>query len=377
MMKACLTTPVMVALLAVSAPVLAQKATYDAKYPARFPEASKYTKIAVLPFRGNDGEVFASALAGTLQSAVFDGANYFEVKTLDGLNYAAPKNNAAVVAAETARAITAGQKLGVQAVLVGEVVGAALTHADYTEERSRCAQPGKKFLSCERSENYTVQCRKTTLNYSVVPRMIAVANSKVVYSETVSVQDYYDQCNGELKSKPEDTASFAEIGCSFAAIFGGCKKSNDPDGARKKVPVSTDEGLLAAVREKVSENIRRSVAPFNFLTEVEFMSKAPDLPKDLQKKFASASEFAKANRLDRACSDWETMGKGLETGSISLLYNLGVCQEVLVPEEPASALAYFVKADQYTTKPDKLINKAMERMKKMIDRQKGIQKALQ
>lgn len=375
MMKPSLINLIICGFLAASSPSLAQKTTYDAKYPAKFPEASKYTKVAILPFRGTDGEVFSIALAGTLQSALFDGSNYFEVKTLDGLNYTAPKGGAAAASTETSKAITLGQKLGVQAVVVGEVVGAAFTRTDYTEQRTRCAQGGKKFLSCDVSENYTVQCKKTTLNYSVVPRMIAINNSRVVYSETVSVQDYYDQCNGELKSKPEDT-SWKDIGCSFVAIFGGCKTNNDPDAVRKKIPVSTDEGLIAAVREKVAEDIRRSVAPFNFKTKVEFMSKAPDLPKDLQKKFASASEFAKANRLDRACSDWESMGKGLETGSISLLYNLGVCQEALVPEDPAAALAYFVKADQSTSKPDKLINKALDRARKMLDRQKGIQKTL-
>lgn len=357
-------------------PAFAQKTIYDAKYPAKFPEASKYTKVSVLPFRGHDGEIFASALSGKLQSALFDGSNYFELKSLDGLNYTPPKGGAAAASTETAKAITIGNKLGVQAVIVGEIISDALSHNIYTEQRTRCVQSGKKlFSACEQSENYAVQCRKTTMNFSVVPRMIVLSNSRVVYSETVSFQDYYDQCNGELKAKPEDV-TLESLGCSLISIFGGCKSNQDPDAARKKIPVSTDEALKQAIHEQAAEYIRNSVAPFNYKTQVEFMSKASDLPKDQQKLFATASAYAKANRLDRACSDWEAMGKGLETGSINLLYNLGVCQEALVPEDPASAREYFSKADRMNTNPTsevgKLLNKALERTLKMVDRQKGI-----
>jgi hypothetical protein len=304
---------------------------------------------------------------------VFDGKNYFDLKTLDGLNYAPPSGKAATPNAEIAAAIRAGQKLGVEAVFVGEIISAAISRADYTEQRQVCIDKGNKIIGCNTMGNVTVQCRKTTVNYSAVPRLIAVGTSKVVYSETVSEEDYFDQCNGELKSKPGET-TWADVGCSLAAIFGGCKKNDDPDAVKKKAPVSTEEGLIVSVREKVAESIRRSVAPFNFKVDVEFKTEARELPKALQAKFKSAAEFAKANRLDRACSDWEAMGTGLETGSVSLLYNLGVCQEVLVPEDPASARAYFVKADQYLEKPDKLINKALERTAKMVDRQKKISK---
>ena len=117
----------------------------------------------------------------------------------------------------------------------------------------------------------------------------------------------------------------------------------------------------------------QAFARADYLLKLATRITALNMPKPAQITFESGTPFIKADRLDRACSIWEVMESDPTAAtSISLLYNLGVCQEALVPENPSAALEYYVKADQLTIKPDKLVSAALLRAKEMVENQKKI-----
>jgi hypothetical protein len=378
------------AIPAVAAPAMAQKVEYDARFPARNREAAELKSLAVLPFRGADGEAFTSAMIGSLQSSTLDGKPYFYVKTLEGMNYAPPappppppskgkgrrKAAAVVVPAptnEVAAAVRLGQRLSVAAIYTGEVAGAVISRRNFTQSKSVCQK--KSDGKCEMVQ-VPVACVDTTVNYSVTPRIINVATGQVVYSRTVAKSGNYVLCDGKVEYQGTLADAVSDFGKSFTGMFKRTKKKNPNEADVEEKEISTDAALLTKVRSDVADAVRYDVSPYNFKVTVEFKQKAPELNKEDQAKFRSASEFAKVKRLDRACSDWESMNTPANSGSINLLFNLGVCQEVLVPEDPTSAMTFLAKADSLTTKPDSMINAALERVRKMTDAQTEISRQL-
>lgn len=366
-------------------PAMAQKVEYDARFPAKNREAAKLTSVAVLPFRGTDGEAFTSAMVGALQSSTLDGKPYFSVKTLEGMNYTPPtsvpvkgKGRARVgggvsIATEVAAAVRFGQKLEVSAIYTGEVIGAVLSRRNYNETKFVCQI--KSDGKCETVQKQ-VACVDTTMNYSVTPRIINVGSGQVVYSRTVSKSENYILCDGQVKSEGTVADAVANLGKTLGGMFKRTAKKNPNEADAEEKEISTDAALLTKVRSEVADAIRYDVSPYNFKITVEFKQRAPELNKEDQAKFRSASEYAKVKRLDRACSDWEGMNTPANMGSINLLFNLGVCQEVLVPEDPASALNFLARADSLTTRPDPMINKALERVRKMVDAQTEISRQI-
>ena len=367
-------------------PVTAQKIDYDARFPARNREAAKLTSVAVLPFRGTDGNAFTSAMVGALQSSTLDGKPYFNVKTLEGMNYTPPApvavkgkgrgrggGGTSNPASEVAAAVRFGQRLGVTAIYTGEVIGAVVSRRNYTETKPVCDLQSNGKCTMRQAP---VSCVDTTMNYSVTPRIINVATGQVVYSRAIVRDGNYVLCDGKVRFQGTVADAVTGVGKTFRNMFKRTVKKNPSEADSDDKEISTDAALLTKVRSEAADAIRYDVSPYNFVLAVEFKQRAPELNKDDQLKFRNASEYAKTKRLDRACSDWEGLNTTSNSGSISLLFNLGVCQEVLVPEEPISAINFLVKADSLTSRPDPMINKALERIRKMADAQTEIARQL-
>jgi hypothetical protein len=339
-----------VATFGVSAlPVEAKKIPYQARFKAKFPSVAEGKTVGVLNFAGKDGDNFGAALSSQLQSADLDGQSIFAVKTLDSMNYV---NDGELSRAEVAAALRLGQKLGVKTIFTGTVMSATVTSTTFNRTESVCVESSGLF-KCKRSESRNVPCLKVVGQYSVSPRAIEVSSGQVVYSEIVSRQGEYSTCNGQLQS---NTLSFFGIGKKPVAA-----------------EVSSPEGLLSRLRAEAATVIRLQVAPYNQSLDVELKESAKGLSKPDQEQFSNAIAFGNAARMDRACSIFETLGANPSNqANIPLLYNLGVCQEVLLPDEPGAALEYYAKADQYLTKPDKMISEAFMRTKKLVGEKRGI-----
>jgi hypothetical protein len=350
-------------MLALGAAVPAQAfedAVYKGRFAAQYFEAGQLRTISVLPFAGPDGENFAKALAGEMRAVQLNEDQWYTVKAPDGID----KAQALAVATSgdnTSGAVAIGKKLDVKGIYTGTVQQARISRTDRNEVTTECADG----TDCKKKEPRNIVCTRIVLEYAVAARIINVASGATIYAKNHAAQDGYDLCNGKGQEiKVEENEGLA---VKFAkAITGGPKK----EGFAVEF---TEDALFQRVRANIAGKIRADVAPSNRPLSVEFKRRASELPKPQQVTFESGTPFIKADRLDRACSIWEVMESDPAAAtSISLLYNLGVCQEALVPENPSAALEYYVKADQLTIKPDKLVSAALLRAKEMVENQKKI-----
>ncbi len=340
----------------VASPALAQKQiTYDARFNAKFPAVATARSIGVLPFNGNDGGNFTAALTSQLQAAQIDEAAVFDIKTLDSMNFRSAEG---ISRSEIAKAIQLGQKLGVKVVFTGVITSASVNQNAYTKEESYCAE-SSGFLKCNRTATRNIPCFKVNAQYSVTPQAIRVDNGQIIYSETISLQGDYSVCNGQVEST-------ASLGSMIGSIFGS--KKDKPASTQ----ISSPEALLNKLRQDAAESIRRQVAPYNRSISVTMKERGDGLSKEDQKMFLNGVAFADGGRMDRACSIFETLNADRNKTNVPLLYNLGVCQEVLLPDDPAAALEYYAKADQLLSRPDKLVSAAYLRTKTMVGQNRSI-----
>ena len=335
---------------------------YDGRFSPKFPEAAKLQSIAVLPFAGTDGSDFAEALSAELRSAVLDGKPYFSVRTLEGLVIPGTASSAAkgrkgaavsanqdkVDASYVAYAIAKGRELHVDGVYVGRVTVQSVIEEKSNKTNNVCTSG--KLLHCKTSQAVNVACKVLTAEFSVVPKVIRVRDGEVLYSETVSRHASFSQC--------DDGVALPVPGGS---LFDMLKKKSD-----NGVVPTTAAGLLIKVRSDAASEIRLAVAPYNKTVTVTFKKRAPDLSKLAQADFQNAAAFADGSRLDRACSMFTKLLTPATSNSVTLLYNLGVCEEALDPDEPQKAFAYYSKADDLLTRPDALVSAGIKRTQTMI-----------
>ena len=358
MRSAMRVTAVIAASITMTVPAHAQKtAVYEARFQPKFPAVTELGSVGVLNFNGKDGDYFTSALTAALQSAQLDGRNILSVKTIDSMNY---RSAADISRAEVAQAIRQGQKLGVKVIFTGTVSAASTTTTNFVREETACVESSGLF-KCKRSERRQIPCAKVVGQYSVTPRALRVDNGAIVYSQAVASQGEYTMCGGQLQTG-------GTLGELFGGIFG--KKKADSN----RPPISSPDALLNALRTEVAEKVRLDIAPYNRSITVTFMEKGGKLPKAEDQQFGNAIAFAGAGRLDRTCAIFETLFTGANQSNIALLYNMGACQEVLLPDDPSAALQYYSKADQLLARPNKLVSDAYLRTKAAVGRDRSFAK---
>lgn len=324
-----------------------KKISYPARFKAKYPSVAEGGTVGVLNFDGRDGSNFAAALSAELQVAELDGKPVFAVKSIDGMNY---NGNPTFSKAEIATANRMGQKVGVRTVITGVVMTAAINSTNFSRTETYCSSRGPKG-KCLGNSARSVPCQKVSGQYSVSPRAVTVGTGTIVYSDVISQQGEYTICEGQLQS-------------SGFSLF---------KSAATRSEIATPEALLTKLRQEVAHAIRLQIAPYNKLVQVELKGKTNGLSKPDEQQFSNAMAFGNAGRMDRACSIFETLhATETNAANIALLYNLGVCQEVLLPDDPGAALQYYAKADQYLTKPDKQISEAFLRSKRQVGEQRGI-----
>ncbi len=295
--------------------------TVDGRFPARFVDAAEIDRVAVLGFEGRGGDLFASELSATLGSATLDGELLIEV-----VNRAELLSNAGVRSfrggdAEIAAALRYGRQAGVEGVYIGEVTSHDATRTSRREQRRECAQ-WEGFLNCERWREFTVNCYTERAVVSATPRLIGVQTGSVVYTSTVTGRAEEDWCDDRPR-----TQSQAE--------------------------------LLTRARADAATEIRRHVAPFNDTFTVRLMTDEDGVGEAMQAPFAGGVEFGLAGRMDRACAIWQELDALNDHQSIALIYNLGVCAEVVGDFERATEL--YSRADAMLTSPNSMISEALVR----------------
>lgn len=304
--------------------------------PAQYHDAAKLKKIAFLPFDGPGGNEFAMELEGALGSIQVGGSPFFtlvERQKIDQTIQEQRFSHSGLVAVEDA--VRLGKILGTRGIVTGTVTTSAVNDQRYREERRACIERERRVDkdgrvregSCIRWRNYYVGCTYREAIFSVSPKFIDVETSRIVYASTLSEKQISQAC--------ED----------------------------RNTPLASRQTLLAAVKSRVINGIKKDIAPHYVIMEIQLMDDTDGMNKEAKELFKSGLEFAENDRLDRACELWDR-ALPLAGQSPALIYNVAFCLEI--KGDLDQSLAMYRRADRLTTKPDDLISAAMKRLSEKI-----------
>lgn len=305
--------------------------------PARYQEATSLRKVAVLDFEGDFGKRVASAIENVLTNATISENPYFKVidrKNLD--NILSEQNFQSSGLTDEASVVKLGKIMGAEGIYTG-IANMSYDDSTFTEDRRKCTQSNKKG-KCTSWSSYTVSCVKRTLILSVIPKLINVSTGKVVYTNLI-----------------EKSVSDSSCSDSSSALL------------------SSEELLSKALKYAMSE-FRKDVAPYETKILIELLENNDGISDEEGKKLLKSSlEFAKSDRIDRACELWK-QGIGKYPMSVAFNYNYGICLEI--DGDLENALSYYQKADRLLPKPIKQINEALIRIQNLIKNREKLKKQL-
>ncbi|MEW8506697.1 MAG: hypothetical protein AB2598_08310 [Candidatus Thiodiazotropha sp.] len=314
-----------ITVILISGCISTKQVAVKARFPAAFPDAAALNKISVLGFKGSDGSGFADQLTAELKSANLDGQLIFSVMSKDVIKGGR---------GDLKTAMRHGKALGVQGVYYGQVERINIANKHWQQERSKCLEY-KGFLKCKKSKKYKVTCYEQLATYTAQPKLVNVLTGNIVYTESISstTKNRYCTDSGRKFNRSE-----------FAALL----------------------------RKDVAAKVRRRVAPFNGVFNVQLKNDTDELVGDAKDKFSSGLSFSDAGQMDRACAIWQELSAldQESNNSVSLIYNLGVCAELVADYD--RALELYSKADSMLTAPDKLISGARNRALKLKMNEKAI-----
>lgn len=304
--------------------------------PAKAHEASLLKEVAVLPFEGPDGKRFAAEIEGVLAGINIGGRQYFslvERTKIDRIIEEWRFSQSALMDEKTAARV--GRLVGARGIYTGTISLSHSTDNYYTEDRTRCAQEvakkdyrGREIKECVRWEKYKVSCTSRVASFAATPRLLDVDTGRIVYANNISAKESASACSDSQKPLP-----------SHAELIGQAKQAS-------------------------LEQFRRDIAPYHVTMTVKLMDSRHGLTsKEARDRWKQGLNFAKNDRLDRACELWGEI-RTLGEESLSLLYNLGVCSETTGDLD--QALDLYRRADRLTTGPDERITAALSRVSRAL-----------
>lgn len=332
-----LTVPVLV--IACAPPSVKTKALV----PAKSMDAAKLRQVAVLPFDGPGGREFAAEIEGLLAGVYIDDSQYFALTDRTALEKTLSEMKLSMTGlVDPKTAAEVGKMVGAKGIYTGVITSSKTVDSHYTEKRGKCVhklikydKSGKAREECLKwADERSVSCTKRNATFSFIPKLVEVETGRVVYANNIT-------------------------GTADSSV---CQDSEKP--------LATEQELIQRAKEIAKAALRKDVAPSFITFEINLMDSTEGIKsKKAQKKFESALEFAKGNRMDRACELWGEI-RILAPNSPSVLYNLGACSEVAGDLE--DALDLYKKADRLLMSPDDRMTSALGRVTKAIEDQKKL-----
>lgn len=327
-----------------SAPV---KTATMSQLPANFSEAARLKRVVVLKFDtggGNPrdrwsqpqsgGQDITPELEAQLAGVLINGQPHFTVVERARMNEALKEMRLAESGAlDATTASRLGKMVAANGVYMGSVAQDGATDERYSERRSNCAQhkqekdkKGRTYDGeCQRWVDSQVGCVKRSATFAFTPRLVDVERGTIAYTKTIS-------------------KTVSASGCS--------------DQGQQ---LSSADEMLREARQQALQEFRQDIAPYSKRVEIALMNSTDGIVQPAAKdRFAGSLDFAKANRLDRACEIWRDLAAS-EGRSPALLYNRGACEEVGGNLE--GALELYGRADRLLDKPDPTISAGLVRVR--------------
>lgn len=298
-----------------------------AKVRPNFAEAADIRRVAVIGFRGQHSDRINPAFETMLVNHRFDDKPYFTVvdrtRTDDLMREYGRALRGEI---EPRTAARFGKQIGVQGVYYGDIAKVNITSRNYTAEQSYCSQYSSSGNKCRKFSKRSVSCSERVANVTLVPRLINVETGQIIYRAERTGTSRASRCNGESGKSDDELL---------------------------------DEAITIAVGQ-----IRADIAPNVVLTSVRLMEAPSTLDPIATEEFSRGLAFAKAQRMDRACSIWNDLNKKTQGSDNALLYNVAVCEEIQGNHK--SALGLLEQVDSRLDRPDRNVSDALQRIKSTL-----------
>lgn len=314
--------------------------------PAASDEAAKLKKIAVLPFDGPGGAEFVLQMESVLAGVKVDNKQYFELVDRVTIDKVLAEHKLAQTGLiETQNAAQIGKFIGAKGIYVGTITLSDVSDNVSVEKHKKCRHTvikydsrGKPYEECDQWKEHLVPCTKRAATFEFIPKLIDVESSRIVYSNTLSNRTESSSCLDNPTALPDKNQ------------------------------------MKRQVQQTALAGIRKDIAPYYVNVSVRLMDSTDGIASAQDKeRFKSGLDFAKGNRLDRACEIWGEVKK-TAVQSPSIPYNLGVCAEMAGKLQ--EALNLYTEADRNLNKPDAHVTKALDRVKASMAAQKTLKEQL-
>jgi hypothetical protein len=310
--------------------------------PGNIDQAAQFKSIAVMPIEGPDGEAFTSVVESALASVIIDGQQFFQLVdrvSLDKVMNEMKLGITGMVNEDTAAQV--GKVVGAKGIYTGTINTSSVQDDPYSEKRQKCAfyrtvtdGAGRTTQECTIWFDSQVSCTKRTASFSFTPKLIEVESGRTIFSSTYENAVEAKVCEDEGKGLEDGTA------------------------------------MQKKTQEAAMRKFRMDVAPYYVTMSFTLKDSTADITLGAAKaKLREGLAFAKANRMDQACPVWRE-AKALAPDSVTLMYNVGICDEI--EDRPHEALALYRRIEKALTSPDDLITTAIARVNAQIENRKKL-----
>lgn len=291
--------------------------------PAKIGRAAVTKQIAVSPFKG-DSVGLSAKIETVLSKQVVEGESFFTTVSRNEVDRLIKEQNLQYSGVlNEDRLVEAGQLLGVQAFVSGEVSAASGQDETFYEERFRCLD--KK---CQQLQTYQVRCTRRNITLAATVKMTDVARGDIIVAENFSKHSRSNSCVDQAQRLP--------------AVSAG----------------------LDSLANRVARQFVAMLTPQYRTMEVELLEDARDYSASQEKTLEVALEFIEAGRYDKADALLTRLLSSTQERSYVAAYNLGVVKEA--QGDYARAKRLYQLADELQTKPVEAINKAVIRIDQVI-----------
>jgi len=292
--------------------------------PAKVGRAAQTKQLAVSPFKG-DSVGLSSKIETVLSKQQIEGKAFFTTVSrneVDRLIKEQSLQYSGVLKED--RLVEAGQLLGVQAFVSGEVSAASGQDETFYEERFRCLD--KK---CQQLQTYQVRCTRPNITLATTVKMTDVALGDIIVAENFSKHRSWTSCVDQMQRLPAISA-----------------------------------GLDGLANEVARQFVAMLTPQYRTLEVVLLEDPDIDYNAQQQKTLEVALAFIEAGCYDKADRLLSSLLSATQERSYVAAYNLGVVKEAR--GEYARAKRLYQLADQLQTKPIEAINQAVVRIDKEI-----------
>uniref|UniRef100_Q31E50 Uncharacterized protein n=1 Tax=Hydrogenovibrio crunogenus (strain DSM 25203 / XCL-2) TaxID=317025 RepID=Q31E50_HYDCU len=299
--------------------------------PAKIDRAAQTKQIAVSDFK-DDTVGLAGKIEALLAKQTLDGQKYFTTISRDEmdrildeqkLQYSGVVNDSKIV--------EAGEILGAQAFISGEVISASVKDNRHYEKRTKCVDD-----NCKTTRAYLVSCLSRTIDLSANIKMTDVSKADIIYADAYSKSYQWKHCQDDRNVLP-----------------------------------SKSDGLARLANLVANEFVYQLTPHYTTMTVSLLDDPDLDYTSKQEKTLDVAIDYIEAGRLDKAEQLLGTLLTSTQNRSYVAAYNLGVVKEAQGELEDAKRL--YLMADQLQQEPVDEINQAVVRIDRiMLNREKAL-----